>query len=266
MTDPILYQQSNKIGILKINRPKARNSLSWEAQERFADQIETISADLPRVLILTGAGQNAFVAGGDLKELAENPIPETGKRLHQTMTAALNQLSTMPIPIIAAVNGHTAGGGLEILAACDLRIAAPSAQFHFAHIRMGLTTGWGGMRRMLAILGKAKLTEYMLSGVSLTAEEGLASGLLQRISDEKMSVLDMAVHWAEQIIQLPSAPLAATKELIHLAASALPDEQFTTQETARFLSLFGQPANREALAAFQEKRRPNFNQVRRDTP
>lgn len=261
MTDPILYQQSDKIGILTINRPKARNSLSWAAQKMFADQIEAVSAAPPRVLILTGAGHSAFVAGGDLKELADNPTPETGDRLHQTMTAALNRLSLLPIPVIAAVNGHTAGGGLEILATCDLRIASPNAHFHFAHIRMGLTTGWGGMRRMLAILGKAKLTEYMLGGVSLTAEEGLACGLLQRLSDEKRPVLDAAVAWAEMLKKLPAKPLAATKELINLATSSLPDEQFTEKETAHFLSLFGQPANQEALDAFQEKRRPNFNTV-----
>ena len=111
----ILIENIDGIEILTVNRPEARNALNLETQRAFAAEIARLSQAPPRVLIITGAGNKAFIAGGDLNELAADPSPETGRRLHTIMKDALVQVTQLPCPVIGAVNGHAAGGGVEVL-------------------------------------------------------------------------------------------------------------------------------------------------------
>ena len=153
MTNPIVYEiTENGIAILRVNRPQARNALNWAAQEAFATAVsQTAQNETVRVLIITGTGDQAFVAGGDLKELANHPETAAGERLNRVMSRALAELTQLPIPVIAAVNGDAFGGGCEILTACDLRICAAHARFSFAQVKNALTTGWGGTGRLVPL-------------------------------------------------------------------------------------------------------------------
>ena len=185
MNQEISLTQQNGIATLRVNRPAARNALNWAAQEQFAAAVAQVGSDTAvRVLIITGTGDKAFVSGGDLKELSQHPEPEAGARLNRVMRDALVQLTQLPIPVIAAVNGDAFGGGCEILTACDLRLAASHARFCFAQVRNALCTGWGGTERLVNLLGRARALDLLLTARIFNAQEAQGMGLVQQVADE----------------------------------------------------------------------------------
>src|SRR5688572_4281826 len=218
MADEILYGCEGGVGILQINRPAARNALNWTAQEQFAGIVAQAAHDLAlRALIITGVGDKAFAAGGDLKELEGRPKPATGERLNRVMSAALDQLTELPIPVLAAVNGDALGGGCEILTACDLRLAAAHARLGFVQVKVALTTGWGGTARLVRLLGQSRATELLLTGRIISAAEAQQIGLVHRVVAEGEDVLAAARQWAAELAALPQQAMAATKTLVHAA-------------------------------------------------
>ena len=245
------------VALLRVNRPTARNALTWSAQEGFAQAVAATRADAARALIITGAGE-AFVSGGDLKELAGHPEAAAGERLNRVMSAALDGLTTLPCPVIAAVNGDAIGGGCEILTACDLRLAAPGARFAFRQVHNGLTTGWGGAGRLVALIGQSRAMELLLTGRTFDATEAQALGLVHRVAPPGVDVLDAAYAWADELLRLPRRALAALKTLVH-AAAHLPPADTDRLETQLFINLWPSPDHLEAMAAFGQKRPPVFN-------
>jgi enoyl-CoA hydratase len=168
------------------------------------------------------------------------------------MGAALQQLTELPIPVIAAVNGDAFGGGCEILTACDLRIASSQARFCFAQVKNGLTTGWGGTARLVRQVGQSRALELLLTARLLTAQEAQAIGLVQRVVAE--GELETAVTtWARELCQLPTSALAALKQLAHVASHATISET-NRLETELFINQWTHPDHLEAMAAFVEKR------------
>jgi enoyl-CoA hydratase len=249
MSDEILFNITGGVAVLRFNRPQARNALNWAAQEQFASHIQDL-AQRPdvRALILTGS-DGVFVAGGDLKELAQGDLAANGQRLNRLMSGALAQMAQLPLPVLAAINGPAVGGGCEITLACDLRLASAAARLDFAQIRLGLTTGWGGAARLVRLLGASRATDILLRGRTLSAHEAYAIDLLHAIVPGDQSVLDLAQSWANDLAALPAEALAAMKQL--LATSAMLDEQSAAQlERRLFNQLWGRPAHRQALAAF----------------
>jgi enoyl-CoA hydratase len=246
------------IALLRVNRPAARNALSWAAQEAFADAVAASGRDASiRVLIVTGAGQ-AFVSGGDLKELAGHPEAAAGERLNRVMSAALAGLAELPCPVLAAVNGDAIGGGCEILTACDLRLAAAGARFAFRQVDNGLTTGWGGTSRLVQLIGQSRAMELLLTGRVFGAEEARALGLVQRVAPPGVEALAAAYAWAGELLRLPRRALAATKALVH-AAAHLPPADADRLEAQLFINLWPSADHLEAMAAFAAKREPVFN-------
>lgn len=259
MKAPIDLKIDDSIAVLQVNRPQARNALNWAAQELFAQAVERVALEeTARALIITGRG-DTFVSGGDLKELAEEPHDAAGARLNRTMGAALAQLTTLPLPVIGAVNGHAAGGGCEILTACDLRLAVPGARLKFVQVRLALTTGWGGAARLVRQVGQSRAMEILLRGRTLSAEEALQIGFIHRVIDPGQGVLEEARGWARQLGDLPQGALAAMKRLVQVAPyqSAREAEE---AERRHFTRLWGQPDHLEALSAFLEKRTPEFGE------
>lgn len=256
----IEFTTQNNIGLLRVNRPQARNALNWAAQEAFATAVNK-AAHNPncRALIITGTGRQAFIAGGDLKELSQHPEAEAGERLNRVMSQALHQLTQLPIPTIAAVNGAAFGGGCEILTACDLRLARADARFCFAQAKNGLTTGWGGTGRLVALLGLSHALDLLLTARLFDAAEAHRLGLVQRLVAPEADVVAEATAWANDLLALPQSALAALKQLAYQAAH-LPPDQLRDLEKSLFLGLWQSPNHREALAAFTEKRPFRFNQ------
>lgn len=258
---PILFQITDQgVAVLQVNRPGARNALNWQTQDRFAELVENIRHDPSlRVLIITGSGEKAFISGGDLKELKQHPEKEAGERLNRVMSGALINLRNLPIPVIAAVNGDAFGGGCEIVAACDLRVAGPDARFSFAQVRNGLVTGWGGTGYLVRLIGQSRAMELLLSGRLFSAQDALQWGLIHRIAGTREGVLQTARDWAAELITLPKDALAATKQLVQ-ATGALSDADLSELEAKLFVDLWQTDNHLEALQAFVEKRRPKFNQ------
>ncbi len=257
--DEILYEVTNGVGVLMINRPEARNAFNWQAQARFAAVVDEAAADDDlRVLIITAVGERVFASGGDLKELAAETSPEAGERLNRLMGAALTRLTTLPVPVIAAVQGDAVGGGCEIMTACDLRMASSGATFTFAQVKVGLTTGWGGAGRLVRLIGQSRAMELLLTGQTFDAQEALEMGFVHRLVPQRGNVLRSAVAWAELLAKLPREALAATKQLVQ-AAGYLSIEAVNELEGELFRGLWKRPDHLEALAAFLEKREASFN-------
>jgi len=260
MKKPIEYQvMENGTAVLRINRPQARNALNWAAQEAFAAVVNQAAQDPRlRVLIVTGSGSQAFAAGADLKELSHRPEAAAGAQLNRVMSGALAQLTELPLPVIAAINGDAFGGGCEILTACDLRIAAAHAHFSFAQVKNALTSGWGGTARLVQLIGQSRAIELMLTARLFDVAEAQRLGLVHRTVPPGEDVLAAALAWADDLRQLPRAALAANKALAHTAVSHTLAET-NRLETDLFVRLWTQPDHLEAMQAFVEKRKPEFN-------
>lgn len=253
MGDELLFHIEDQIAVLQVNRPQSRNSLNWAAQERFAQIVgEVTTSKAVRALIITGVGDKAFVSGGDLRELAAHPEKSAGSRLNQIMSHALHQLTQLPIPVLAAINGDAIGGGFEMLLACDLRLAAPHVRFRFAQVSNGLTTGWGGTDRLIRQIGQSRALELLLSGRILNALEAEELGIIHRVPPANLAVLEAAQEWAWQLLALPRQALAQMKRLIW-AAGILPPTQLNQLETELFVQLWGEPDHQNALQAFLNK-------------
>jgi enoyl-CoA hydratase len=259
MSDEIILTVENQIATLMVNRPEARNALNWAAQERFAECVTAVaqSPDI-RILIITGMGRQAFVAGGDLKELSGHPEPEAGARLNRTMCDALTRLTELPIPVIAAINGDAFGGGCEILTACDLRMAAAEARFCFAQVKNALTTGWGGTARLVRLIGQSRALELLLTARLLTAVEAQQIGLVHRLVGEGEDWETAVYAFAHELTILPASALAALKQLTY-AAGHLSTAETNRLETELFVRQWSHPDHLEAMAAFVEKRPSAFN-------
>ena len=259
MTDTVILTIKDNVAELRVNRPYARNALNWVAQEQFAKTVTAVARNSQiQALIITGTGDKAFVSGGDLKELSHHPEKEAGARLNQIMSDALLQLTGLPIPVIAAVNGDAFGGGCEILTACDLRIATQQARFSFAQVRNGLTTGWGGTTRLVHLIGQSRAMELLLTARLFDAPEAQRIGLVHRLCLNGEDVRAIAHQWATELLQLPRRALAANKALVR-AASHYSIAQTNRYETIFFTDLWSKPDHLEALTAFVEKRQPVFN-------
>lgn len=257
MSEPIDYEVADGVAILRINRPEARNALNWAAQQQFAEKVETAAQDSAvRVLVITAAGKQAFASGGDMKELIDYPTRQDGQRVNQIMGDALSKLTKLAIPVVAAVNGDAVGGGCEIMTACDLRLAAENARFRFAQVQVGLTTGWGGMARMIHLVGAARALELTLTGRYFDADEAKTMGFVQRLVGRD-EVLDGALAWARELQSLPREAMAAFKRLAWSAADLSLEETYQL-ETHFFVDLWPAADHLEAMAAFNEKRRPRF--------
>lgn len=254
----IIYEIREQTAILRVNRPAARNALNWAAQEAFAEVVTAVAQNPAlRSLIITGTGSQAFVAGGDLKELNQNPDRAAGERLHRVMGDALARLTALPIPVIAAINGDAFGGGCEILTACDLRLTVPQARFSFAQTKVGLTTGWGGTARLVHLLGRSRALELLLTARLFDAPEAYRLGFVHRVLPPDEDSLTAALNWAAELNQLPATALAAAKALVLRESQSLHESRAAEKEL--FMQLWGQTAHLEALAAFNQRRSPIFN-------
>jgi len=252
------YENDDGVALIRVNRPAARNALTWAAQDAFADAVNVIEQNRSaRVLIITGTGP-AFVSGGDLKELSRHPERDAGERLNRVMSEALGRLAGLPCPVIAAVNGDAVGGGCEIVTACDLRLAAHEARFAFRQVHNGLTTGWGGTSRLVALIGRSRAMELLLTGRTIDAAEAQSMGLIHRVAAPGVDALDEAFVWARELLLLPQHALAATKMLVHAAADRSSSD-IDRLEAQLFIDLWPSADHIEAMEAFAAKRSPVFN-------
>ncbi|MDI3316344.1 MAG: enoyl-CoA hydratase-related protein [Bacillota bacterium] len=241
------------IAVLTLNRPEVLNALSFDLMAELAGRLEELDAD-PAIgaAVLTGKGR-AFAAGADIGEMSRLGTPDL---LERQPFAVWRRLDRIRMPLIAAVNGYALGGGLELAMACDLILAAESAQLGQPEIQLGIIPGAGGTQRLPRRIGRYRAGEWILTGARYSAREALEAGLVNRLVPDDQ-LLEAARELARTIASRPRQAVRAAKEALR-AAEELPLEEGLRLEQHLFQALFATADQREGMQAFLEKRAPRF--------
>jgi len=253
----IIYEKEDGVAVITFNRPEVRNALNYLAiDETLAAAGDADADESVRVLILTGAGDKAFVAGADIEELQErNTLTELGKRSARRRVLA-NLLETMAKPTIAAVNGVAAGTGLELAMACNIRIASDNARFGQPEVNLGIMPGNGGTQRLPRLVGEGRAMEMILTGEFIDAQEAYRIGLVNRVVPQA-ELLQYARGLAAKIAGKSPLAIRLAKDAIHTGLNmSLRDG--IEYENKLFAILCGSEDKREGVSAFLEKRPPGF--------
>jgi enoyl-CoA hydratase len=242
------------VAVVTIDRQDALNALDVETLTELRDRLRELSVDEDaRVVVLTGAGEKAFVAGADIKYMS-GLDPDRAKGWGALGHEAGRLLETMPKPTIAAVNGFALGGGCELALACDIRYASSRAKLGQPEINLGIVPGWGGTQRLARICGLGVAKELVFSGRTVDAEEALRIGLVNAVADP---VLERALETARDLASKSPVALSLAKRLCNLTLGIDHAGGLET-EANEFGELFASEDAREGLTAFVEKRAPNF--------
>ena len=252
----LLYEKKDQIAKITFNRPEKLNALNRRTVEELAGCLAAARDDREvRVLILTGAGEKAFVAGADINELAQR-TPIDGKDFSLFGQGVFHMLETLGKPSIAAVNGYALGGGCELALACTIRIASKTARLGQPEVKLGIIPGYGGSQRLARLCGKGVAHELILTGEMISTDEALRIGLVNHVS-EPAELISTAEAIARKIIA--NAPLA-----VKFAMEAIEHGMEMPQEEGLYLeaTLFGlccaTEDMREGTRAFLEKRPAQF--------
>jgi enoyl-CoA hydratase len=253
------------VALVTIDRPEARNALSFDLLDELATALMDLDTDndvvadsmaLPpedtcRAIVLTGAGDKAFAAGADIVELADQ-TPE--RLIGEGRFSVWDRIASVGLPIVAAVRGVALGGGCELALTCDLIVAADDARFGQPEIKIGVMPGAGGTQRLTRAIGKARAMELILTGRMMDAAEAHATGLVNRVVPPE-ETLPAALDLATQIAAMPPLAVRAAKQAV-LAAAELPLSEGLGRERMAFFHLFATEDQREGMAAFMDKRTP----------
>lgn len=258
MTDFIKVEERGFIQILTIDRPSVRNALSSEVLQELKDILKTLHEDRRvRALIITGTGDQAFSAGADLKE-RQGMSEKQALKFVETIQKTFQELADLPIPTIAAINGHAYGGGLELALACDMRVMNIHASTGLTECGLGIIPGAGGTQRLPRLIGLSRAMDLIFSARRISADEALLLGLVNYLAKDALHTLTMALEIATKIAH--NAPLAvrAAKEALLLSQEKSLRDGLVA-ELASYHEIIDTEDRREGLRAFQEKRAPQFH-------
>lgn len=254
--DAILMEQKGPIMTVTLNRPEVANSLDRPMLMKGAELVHKLHYDTSvRAVIVTGAGEKSFCAGADLKERAGMSMGEVRQyimKIRDTFTAIEN----LPQPVICAINGAALGGGLELALACDLRVAAPHAEFALTEVKFGIIPGGGGTQRLPRLIGRGRAKEMILLGRRISAEHALAIGLVNEVAPEG-KLMETAFGMAEEVCE--TGPIAVQQAKYSINRGMEVDINTGLQIESKSYEVTIPTKDRiEALEAFKEKRKPNF--------
>jgi len=245
----VRVEREDAVAVVTIDREQALNALDLETLTELRDRLrELADDDSVRALVLTGAGERAFVAGADIKYMS-GLGPDEAKAWGALGHQAARLLEEMPKPTIAAINGFALGGGCELALGCDIRYASGRAKLGQPEIDLGIVPGWGGTQRLARVCGLGVAKDLILTGRTIDAETALRIGLVSEIADP---VLDRALETARKLAEKSPGALGVAKRLLDLSPGAL------EREVEEFGDLFASEDAKEGLAAFAEKRPPRF--------
>jgi enoyl-CoA hydratase len=250
----LLYEIRDGIGRITINRPQARNSLTFGMYERLADICENAGKDRAlKVLILTGAGDKAFASGTDINQFRAFKTPQDAIDYEARIDRILSKLEACQVPTIAAINGVCAGGGAGIAACCDLRIGTKTAKFGFPIARtLGNCLSMSSLGRLSALIGAARLKEIIFTARLIEAEEALRLGLLNEVVEDGAALQRRADELARLVAGLAPLTLRATKQgLLRMQPTTAEDEDL-------ILMCYQSRDFREGMDAFLNKRQPQW--------
>jgi enoyl-CoA hydratase len=251
--ETLLVERRERVAIITINRPDKRNALNIKTREEGAALLEELRADdSVGVVVFTGAGDKAFIAGADIGEFAGR----TAIMQRDVMTARslFTAIDTFPKPVIAMINGYCLGGGCELALACDIRIASETASFGQPEINLGIIPGGGGTQRLTRLVGEGKAMELILSGEIIDAKTAHAIGLVNHVFPaDQLQAKTMEI--ANRIAGKSPIALSLAKESVKLASRSNLDEGLR-REVDLFALCFSTADKDEGVSAFLEKRKP----------
>ncbi len=253
--DYVRVESDDSVAVLTVDRQEKLNALDGQVVEEIGQALLELESEGPRVIIVTGAGERAFIAGADIRAMSVMD-PIEAKRFSEIGHAAMALLDRSPIPTIAAVNGYALGGGCEVALACDIRIASENANFGFPEVGLGILPSFGGTQRLPRLIGPALAKELIFTGRRIGAEEAREIGLANRVVG-RGEALSAARELAEEIsangpLAVRHAKAAANRALDTDLISGL------EYEADQFALLFATEDAREGMNAFGEKRKPKF--------
>ncbi len=252
----IIFNLEADIATVTFNRPKALNALSSELLREFAQVLDNLATnEAVRALILTGSGDKAFVAGADITELATFNALQA-KLFAKAGHDVLGRLQTLPIPVIAAVNGYALGGGTEVALACDFIYASENAMFGLPEIKLGLIPGFGGTQRLSRLIGKNMAKEMIFTGKMVPAAEAQQLGLVNKVLPQA-SLMESTLETAREITARGRVSLRAAKEAINDGTDVDLASGCKMEIDAFALCVASEDA-KEGTAAFLEKREAKF--------
>ena len=244
----------DEVALITLDRPEALNALSFGQIHDLNRMIDSIASSDARALLVTGAGDRAFSAGADIKELMGRSLVEqrAGAILGQSVLAKLDHLR---MPSIALINGYAFGGGLELALACTFRLAVPSAKLGFPEIKLGLIPGYGGTQRLPRLVGEARATELILTGRTVDCDEACRIGLINRIVDEDL--IEAGMGFAREMTEYSLPVIGLARDAIRRAHDLPLHEGLQIEADLSTLAYQTQDAI-EGMTAFIEKRNAVF--------
>lgn len=253
--ETILVEKRESVAIITINRPDKLNALNSKVHIEGVAALDELKKDAEvRVVVITGAGQKAFVAGADISEfVGQTPVTQRNGFQERTL---FNTIDMFPKPVIAMINGFCLGGGNELALACDIRVCSENARFSQPEINLGIMCGGGGTQRLTRLIGEGRAMEMVLTGDMIDAAKALHFGLVNYVftlEELETKTLELAYKIAEK------APVALqmSKEAVKFASRSNLDEGLR-REVDLFAICFSTEDKEEGVAAFLEKRKPVF--------
>ena len=254
--DNLLVEREPRIAVLTIQRPQRLNALDSRTLDGLREAFLSLQHDDQiHCVILTGAGEKAFVAGADINELAQD-TPDGARRRAVAGQSVFDLIEGLGKPVIAAVNGFALGGGCELAMACTLRIAADSARFGQPEINLGIIPGFAGTQRLVRLVGKSKAMEMIVTGAPITAQDALACGLINRVVPAAELMKEARALAADLASKAPVA-LRYAMDAVNRGAE-MPFADACQLEATLFGLVTATDDMREGTAAFLEKRKPTF--------
>jgi enoyl-CoA hydratase len=252
----ILLSQKEALAIITINRPKKLNALNKATIEELHEAFKTLEKDTSvKVIVITGSGEKAFVAGADISEFAHFTVDNGGKLAAKGQEMLFNFIENLSKPVIAAVNGFALGGGLELAMACHFRVASDNAKMGLPEVSLGVIPGYGGTQRLPQLIGKGNAMELIMTAGMISAEKAAALGLVNYVTTLE-ELMPLVEKLAGKIMRNSSVAIGAAIKAVN--ANFEDGVDGFEVEISEFGNCFGTEDFREGTTAFLEKRKANF--------
>jgi enoyl-CoA hydratase len=252
----ILLSQKEALAIITINRPKKLNALNKATIEELHEAFQVLAKDSSvKVIVITGSGEKAFVAGADISEFAHFTVDNGGKLAAKGQEMLFNFIENLSKPVIAAVNGFALGGGLELAMACHFRVASDNAKMGLPEVSLGVIPGYGGTQRLPQLVGKGNAMELIMTAGMISAEKAAALGLVNYVTTLE-ELMPLVEKLAGKIMRNSSVAIGAAIKAVN--ANFEDGVNGFEVEISEFGNCFGTEDFREGTTAFLEKRKANF--------
>jgi enoyl-CoA hydratase len=255
--DNVLLEENESVAVLTINRPKSMNALNSATLIDIGKALDYVKdhSDSIKVLVVTGAGEKAFVAGADISQMHDMNSLEAAE-LSKLAHESYGKIENLPQFTIAAVNGYCLGGGLELASSCDMRVGSSKAKFGQPEVTLGIVPGFGGTQRLTHLVGRGKAKEMIATGTMIDATEAFRVGILEEIAEPE-DLMSTVQKIASTILKNGLIAVSMAKYVIDRAAD-LPLDTAIDFETQMWAQTFATEDQKEGMAAFLEKRHAKF--------